>query len=92
MANGSDDTRLYRLEDKIDNIKDSISQINITLAAQHESLKEHMARTKQLEDRVDPLEKHATMTQGALKLVSGGVALLSVVHTVMRILEGFHKI
>lgn len=90
MANS--DERLYRLEDKIDNIKDSMSQINVTLAAQHESLKEHMARTKQLEDRVAPLEKNAIMTQGALKLVSGGVALLSVVHTVMRILEGLHKI
>jgi uncharacterized coiled-coil protein SlyX len=88
----NNDERLFRLEDKIDTIKDTIGEINVTLAAQHESLKEHMARTKQLEDIVAPLQKHAVMTQGALKLVSGGVALLSVVHTVMRILEGFHKI
>lgn len=86
------DERLFRLEDKIDSVKDTLNEINITLAAQHESLKEHMSRTQNLENRVDPLEKHSVMTQGALKLVSGGVALLSVVHTVMRILEGFHKI
>lgn len=91
MANSSDE-RLFRLEDKIDDIKVTMAKIDITLAAQHESLKEHMQRTKQLEDRVAPLEKTAVMSQGALKLVSGGVALLSVVHTVMRILEGFHKI
>jgi hypothetical protein len=87
-----EDSRLYRLEDKLDGVKDELSKMNATLLAQHESLKEHMSRTKLLEDRVTPLEKNAIMSQGALKLVSGGVALLSVVHTVMRILEGFHKI
>lgn len=86
------DDRLFRLEDKIDGIKSTLNEINVTLAAQHESLKEHMARTQNLEDRVEPLEKHSVMAQGAFKLVSGGVALLSVVHSVMRILEGFHKI
>lgn len=88
----SSDDRLFRVEDKLDKVKDTLSEINSTLAAQHESLKEHMQRTKNLEDRVAPLEKNFIMTQGALKVVSGGVALLSVVHTVMRILEGFHKI
>ncbi len=92
MSDKRSDDRLYRLEDKIDSVKESIGQINVTLAAQHESLKEHMARTRLLEERVDPLEKKSIMTEGAFKLISGGIAMLSVVHTVMRILEGLHKI
>lgn len=86
------DDRLFRVEDKLDSLKDTLNEINITLAAQHESLKEHMSRTRLLEDRVDPLEKNATMTHGAIKLVSGGVAVISAVHSVLAVLQALHKI
>lgn len=38
-----------RIEDKVDQIQISINRIDITLAAQHESLKQHMKRTDLLE-------------------------------------------
>lgn len=44
-----DDRRLDNIEAKVDNIKDSIHSIDITLAEQHISLKEHMRRTSLLE-------------------------------------------
>lgn len=74
-----------RLEDKIDKIVDNISDINITLAKQSTILDEHVRRSTNLEDRVEPLEKHMHMIQGAIKVI-GLVAIFAA------IIEGILKI
>lgn len=70
------DSRIARIEDKIDHVVERLSSIDSTLSAQHVSLKEHIRRTDLLESQVKPIEKHVTMVHGAIKLV-GLVALLA---------------
>ncbi len=81
----SDDKRLERIEDKVDNIKDHISSMDVTLQGQHVTLKEHMRRTELLEQQVEPIKKHVEMMNGALKL-------LGVIATMIAIYEGFKAI
>lgn len=78
--------RIIRIEDKIDAIKEEIvstrvsqEKHNAVLAAQHESLKDHMRRTAILEETVLPLKKNNDMIIGSIKLIllvaaiSGGI-------------------
>lgn len=60
---------LTRIENKIDRISDRIGSIDVTLAAQHESLSDHIRRTELLEETVKPLVRHDAMMQGALKVI-----------------------
>lgn len=65
-----------RVEDKLDKVADDISHINVTIAKQEVSLKEHIRRTDILEDKIVPIEKHMIMFNGVLKFV-GVVALFT---------------
>lgn len=58
-----------RIEDKLDKVVDHIASIEVTLAKQHTSLEEHIRRTNILESKVEPIEKHVNMVQGAIKLI-----------------------
>lgn len=69
------DERLPRMEDKLDKVDEKLGQINVTLAAQHESLKMHMYRTELLEKAIEPIQAHMSAVSGALKLV-GFIAVL----------------
>lgn len=73
-----------RIESKLDKVADDINGIKVTLAAQHVTLDEHIKRTAQLENRVDPIEKHSNMWIGALKF-------LAVASLVVSILSYFNK-
>lgn len=70
-----DDKRLTRIEEKIDDTNDHLASIDITLSAQHVSLKDHIRRTAILEAEIKPIRKHVDMMNGALKL-AGIIALL----------------
>lgn len=63
------DDRLERIEVKIDKIATRMGNVDVTLAKQHVSLTEHIKRTKQLEDRVEPIERKVWAVDGVLKLV-----------------------
>ena len=73
-----------RLEDKIDKITDKIANIDVTLGKQSVILEEHVKRTNLLEEKLEPIEKHVHMIQGALKLF-GLIAMF------VAILEGLMK-
>ncbi len=64
-----DDRKLDRIESKIDKLTDRIGSIDVTLASQHESLKEHIRRTELLETDVAPIKRHVAMIQGVLKFI-----------------------
>lgn len=81
----SDDKRLERIELKVDDLGDHLTSIDITLAAQHVSLREHIKRSNMLEAKMAPIEKHVAMVSGALKL-------LGVLATIFAILQALHKI
>lgn len=62
---------LDRVEAKVDKVLDQVSQINSTLAGQHEQLTYHIKRTDLLEARLTPLEAFMA------RLLGAGVVLVS---------------
>jgi hypothetical protein len=50
-----------RLEAKVDKISDQIGTINVTLAEQHVTLKEHIHRTELLEEAIRPVTPIVTI-------------------------------
>lgn len=72
MANsdGGDDHRIVRIEEKVDHIKDTMTDIHITLAAQHESLKEHMRRTMLLEQALEPIKTDVGYAKIGIRLIT----------------------
>jgi archaellum component FlaC len=64
-----DDSRNQRIDDKLDKVMEHITSIDVTLAKQHVSLEEHIKRTNMLEDKLEPIEKHVNMVNGAIKFI-----------------------
>lgn len=60
---------MKRLEDKLDKVIETQSEINVTLVKQSVILEEHVKRTNLLEQKLEPVEKHVAMVQGAIKVV-----------------------
>jgi hypothetical protein len=58
-----------RLENKLDYLSEAQVDMSITLASQHETLKEHMRRTELLEEHIQPIREQHYMIAGALKLI-----------------------
>lgn len=65
----ADDKRLERIEVKLDDTNDHLAKIDVTLTAQHISLKEHIRRTNLIEEQLVPISKHVNMVKGALALI-----------------------
>lgn len=63
------DQRLIRIEDKIDRIQAHMSSIDVTLAAQHVSLDEHIKRTNLLEQEIKPIKEHVGTLRALIRLV-----------------------
>jgi hypothetical protein len=64
-----DQKRLERIEKKIDEVADHVASIDLTLAGQHISLRDHMRRTAILEKEVAPIKKYVYMAQGVIGLL-----------------------
>lgn len=78
------DTRFDKLDQKIDKIVDKQGEMAVILAAQHESLKQHMRRTALLEDAIEPIKRHVYMINGGLKLI-GAIAIVVELIKVLRV-------
>lgn len=78
--------KLERIECKIDKVVDHLGSIDVTLAAQHASLKEHIRRTELLEQEVAPIKTHVNMISGGLKLIGLLAALGAGVEGVVSLL------
>lgn len=61
--------RIIRIENKIDRIGDRLLNIDVTLTAQHESLKHHILRTNLLEDQLKPIKNNHEVFKGIIKIV-----------------------
>ena len=83
---GEQHDRMIRVEDKIDRIVDKIGSIDVTLAAQHESLVHHIRRTDILESKIDPIVKRLDMAEGALKLLGAFLIVIGVIESIFHIL------
>jgi hypothetical protein len=80
-----DQTRLERIEKKLDHGNEHLASIDVTLALQHESLRLHMKRSDQLEAIVRSLKTKSDRMDGAIKM-------LGLVATLLTILEGFRAL
>lgn len=78
----SDDKRIERIEIKLDAISDKLGDTNVILAAQHESLKQHMRRSDALERSIEPLKKHVNRVDGALRLLGLLAAIAAIVECI----------
>lgn len=76
--------RLERIEAKIDDSNDHLASIDVTLASQHASLREHIRRSNMLEAKMAPVERHVNRVEGALKLITLAAALAAVAEFIMR--------
>lgn len=81
----SDNNKLTRIEDKIDKIEENVSSINITLAAQHESLKIHIKRTDLLEQKLERSDKYVTMAIGSIRFLGFLAAIATAAEVIIRI-------
>lgn len=74
-------------DDKIDKIVEKISNIDVTLAKQSVILEEHVRRTNLLEQKIEPIENHVAMVNGALKLLG----VLAMIFGLVEVIIGLMK-
>lgn len=78
---------LIRLENKIDKLDTKLSRVDVTLAAQHVSLKDHIRRTELLEEDMKPVKAHVTKVKGALALLGAVTAVAGIAAVVIKVIE-----
>lgn len=74
--------QLNRLENKIDKLDERLDSINITLAAQHVCLEDHIKRTALLENEVGPLKSFMNQIMGVGKFIG----ILSLIFSILAII------
>jgi hypothetical protein len=77
-----------RIDAKLDKISDHIANIDVTLAKQEVSLHEHIRRTTLLEQKIEPVEKHVLMINGALKFAGIVAVFIGIIEGILRIFVG----
>lgn len=77
-----DDKRLGRIEGKLDQTNAELAKINITLAAQHVSLVDHIRRTAILESELKPVKTRMDMIVGAIKLITVAGVLVGLIDAI----------
>lgn len=85
---------LDKVYNKQEKMADDISEIKVTLAEQHISLKEHIRRSDLLEEHIDlvraeliPVQAHVNKVNGAIKLIVGFSGFIAILAGIVRIIE-----
>ncbi len=86
------DERIIRIEDKIDKLGDHLGRIDVTIASQHEVLKEHIRRTQAIEKVIEPHQKIYITGKGVLKICGLIAASVTVAGICLEIIEFIRKI
>lgn len=81
------DIKLSRIEEKIDRVSERLNSVDVTLAAQHVSLAEHVRRTNLLEKEIAPIKTHVAMVQGAVKAIGVASILIGMVTGMLKLAE-----
>lgn len=74
-----DQKRLERIEVKLDDVSDHLGSIDVTLKAQHITLKEHIRRTEVLEKEIGPIRKHVHTVQAIVLFLMSSAAVIGIV-------------
>jgi hypothetical protein len=75
------------IDKKLDKIQEDISDIKVIMARNTESLEIHIKRSDLLEAKMQPVEQHVAMIQGAMKLISVMAATAAIVEAIHRVLK-----
>lgn len=78
-------SKLDKIDAKIDRIQEKISSIDVTLAGQHEQLKLHIKRTNLLEKKLEPVERHVTSVNALLKVIMYMAAVAAIVEGIIQV-------
>jgi hypothetical protein len=76
MSDQSDRDILLALAERVNDVREDVGDIKVTMALNTASLVEHMRRTEALEKQLEPVKAHVTMVNNILKLI-GFIALLA---------------
>lgn len=80
-----DDKRLERIENKLDDSNEHLASIDITLAAQAVSLRDHIRRTALLEAELKPIKRHVNRVEGGLKALSIIVMIVAIMEFILKL-------
>lgn len=94
MAN--DNTKLVRIEDKLDQVIDRLSEIEGHMGVYNEQLKHHIYRTdiaeqnlEQLEDRMGPMTDHVKMVNVVIKVAIALAGTVGFIVGIIKVVEFF---
>lgn len=77
------DSRLGRIEEKIDSIADRLNSIDVTLAKQEQQLAYHIRRTDLLEEQVKPISDHVTFIRVTLRWLAAAALVAAIAKVFM---------
>lgn len=80
-------SKLDQISEDVSEIKDRMSSIDKTLVKQQVILDEHIRRTSNLEERVEPLETHKKHFDGVMRFIGGLSVILGLIASVLKILK-----
>ena len=76
-----------KLDERLESFEKAQAEANIIAAKQEVNLEQHMKRTEMLESRMEPVERHINILNGALKAIGAGAVVLSLITGILKLLE-----
>ena len=76
-----------KLDERLESIEKAQAEANINAAKQEVNLELHMKRTEMLESRMEPVERHINILNGALKAIGAGAVVVSLITGILKLLE-----
>ena len=77
--------QLEKISDKLETIDTRINNIDKTLVKQEAQLAEHIRRTNLLEQKLEPIDTHVKMVNGAFKFIVILSLVLGIVTAIIKI-------
>lgn len=74
-----------KIESKIDKLQEDVSEIKTHLAVYNSQLEIHIKRSDLLEQKLEPVEKHVNMVNGALKLIGVLATIAAIIEVAIQI-------
>lgn len=85
------DERFDRLDEKLEKVVDRLNSIDVTLTRNTVSLEEHVKRTTQLENRVQPIEEQYLYMIGVKKFIVVISIVVSIAVGIYELIFGIHR-
>lgn len=71
---------------KLDKMEDTMVKQEVNLGKLSVSVEEHVKRSNMLEDAIRPIQKHVSMVEGAIKLITLLGVLVAIIEALHRVL------